>query len=316
LCERVLSAWTKVGEGRIEAAGVELALLNAPPPFSGVYLYQHAMALDLAGQNEAAREAYADAAQSGLYLPPAAVRHADLLVRMGAREDALAMLREVSTQSANAEIDAAAARIAAGASLGLAPLTPARGAAIGLYGLGALYLRDTDTVGGLAAFTLALMLDARFDAARMAFAETQFRLEHYEDARAALAGISADSPYAANAAMSEAWALIDQGASDEAVARAEAGAAGGSPRSLRALGEIYGRAGRYAEAVALYDRLIASVGADADWRLFFARGAAHHQLDDWDGRIFLGRSRRAAERRPGADPEGRRLAAQQRRHHR
>ena len=52
------------------------------------------MALDYAGRQDEALAAYASAQDGGLWIPDAIERHADLLVRRGARDQAVALLGE------------------------------------------------------------------------------------------------------------------------------------------------------------------------------------------------------------------------------
>ncbi|MBC7768647.1 MAG: tetratricopeptide repeat protein, partial [Phycisphaerales bacterium] len=159
------------------------------------------------------------------------------------------------------------------------PLTPARAAAIGLYGVSAILQQEADYTNSLASLSLALMLDPGFDGARLAFAQQQARLGHVDTSRATLAAIPASSPYAASARMMESWVLLEAGAEDEAIALAQANAAAGDVRAQRALADMYRNLDRHAEAEPIYSALVDQ--NPRDWRLYFARGAARERLGRW-----------------------------------
>lgn len=276
---RIMTVWAKAGEGRTDDALADLSRLTAPRPFSGVFVYQQALALDLAGRNEAALAAYTRARGEGLWLPPGLVRQADLLLRLGRRDDALALLEELAGDSSNPEIEAALQRVRGGANLDLPQLTAARGAALGLYGLGALLSREAESDAGLVVLGLSRMLDPSLEAARVAFAEAQRDTGQNEAARATLSAVPAASPYAETARLMSAWILRDEGREDDALASARAAADTGGRRAQIAHADLLRSFERYSDAEPIYSRLI-DEGA-ADWRLYFARGATRERLGRW-----------------------------------
>ncbi|HYD86464.1 MAG TPA: tetratricopeptide repeat protein [Vitreimonas sp.] len=278
LVARMLLVWARTGEGRVDDVTVDLAPLAQIRPYGGLFAYQQAMALDYAGRREEALSAYETALQGGLWLPAGIERHADLLVRMGDRENAIRLL-SAEVNRPNPALMAALERVQAGSAAAAEPLTPARGAAIGLYGISAVFLQESDSTNGLAALTLALMLDPAFDGARLAFAQQQTRIGHIDAARRMLASVSADSPYHGSARVMESWALLDSGAEAEAIALAQANAESGDTRATRTLADMYRNLGRYDEAEPIYTRLIAQHGDD--WRLYFARANARERLGRW-----------------------------------
>jgi tetratricopeptide (TPR) repeat protein len=278
LIARMMQVWAQAAGGRVDDVIVDLAPLASIRPYGGLFAYQQAMALDYAGRNEEAIATYAAAADSGSFLPPAIARHADLLVRMDRRDEALALL-ERDTNATNPALVAGRGRLLAGQPIDTQRLTTARGAAVGLYGLAAIFHQEGDATNALAALTLALMLDPQLDAAHLMFAQVQSALGHPELARAALARIPSASPYASSARVMDAWTLIDEGRSDEAVAMTRAAGEAGDMRAKRALADMYRNLQRYDEAEPIYTELIAS--APNDWRLYFSRGAALDRLGRW-----------------------------------
>ncbi|MGE3929889.1 MAG: tetratricopeptide repeat protein [Hyphomonadaceae bacterium] len=276
LTARMLLTWALTGEGQPGDSDVDLGRLLNVRPYGALFAYQQALSLDYGGRTEEALAAYAAAADGGLWMPPAVERHADLLARLGRRDEAIALLTTGPQQTPNIALEAALARYQATQQVAQAALTPARGAAIGLNGLAIVFLQERDTTRALVTLTLALMLDPELDAARINYADAQMDLDHYDEAEAALGRIGADSPYGQSARAMEAWLLIDRGREEEALAMARASAESGAPRALRALGDIYRRLERYEEADAVYTRLLET--SPDDWRLLFARGAAREQL--------------------------------------
>lgn len=274
LTARMLLTWARTGEGRVDDVTVELQQMSSVRPYGGLFAFQQAMALDYAGRSDEALAAYATAENGGLWLPSGVERHADLLLRAGRRDEAAALLQSFA-QRQNPSLEAALARGGAASER----LTPANGAAVGLYGLAVIYLQENDSTNGLATLTLALMLDPQLDAARLAFAEEQSDLSHYAEARAALSRVPATSPYAVSARVMEALILAEQQQQSEAIALAQSTAETGDIRARRALADIYRRFQRYSDAEPLYNQLISE--QPGDWRLYFSRGVARERLQRW-----------------------------------
>ncbi len=279
LIARVMRVWARAGQRNVQDIDADLRPLMVIRPFGALFQYQQAMALDYAGRNGDALGAYQTAASLGMWLPPAIERNADLIARQGSREQAIQLLATPDNLT-NPALAAAVERLRAGQSAAAAPLTPARGAAVGLHGLAAIYLQEHDTSNGLAALTLALMLDPANDAARLAFAQAQSDLHHGDLARRILHQVDPRSPYAASARTMEAWTLVAENRNDDAIALARTAAADGGVAAKQALADIYRATHHDAEAEAVYSELIAAY--PDDWHLWFARGAARVRLERVD----------------------------------
>lgn len=280
LTARMLYVWARTGQGRLDEVRVDLAPFASIRPYGSLLAYQQALALDYAGRGQEALAAYELAARSGMFLPQAIERHADLLARMGRREGALRLIDEVADRQ-NPALAAAHARLSEGAAASLAPLTPSVGAAISLYGLAAIYFEEFDSESGLAALTIAQMLDPEDGASRLAFAHHQNRLGNAELAQEALARVPETSAYAPSARDLNAWIVFERGDKEAALALARANAASGDRRALRSLADMYRNLGRYAEAEAAYTTLIER--QPDDWRVHFSRGAARERQGDYVG---------------------------------
>lgn len=275
---RMVANWAEAGQGRSTDIAADLAPLASIRPYGGLFGYQQALVLDYSGQQREALAAYAAAAQGGLWLPNGVARHADLLMRTGARDQAMALLNAESN-AGNPALVAMRRQIEAGEPAALDRLTPARGAAAAAYGLSAIFRQEHDTTNSLTALTLALMLDPNFDGARLALAQQQSELGHIGVARRVLSEVAASSPYSTSARTLEAWIVYDNGDEAGGIALAQDVAASGDIRARRALGDMYRGARRFEEAEPIYTALITE--QPNEWRSYFARGAAREQLGRW-----------------------------------
>lgn len=278
-----LSAWTVAGRGRTDAA---VALLDNDPasPLNGYMALQRAMIFDRAGRLDDALAGYEAADAGGLRSPQARVLQARLLERMGRRKDALSLVARGVTTSG---LDRAEhARIEQGRAA--RPLqTPEQGAAIGLLTLSSLLIGQAPADLATPYLTLALALDPTLDAARVAYAEAlqgdeEIRETTRDAALRVLDDVAEGSPYASMALVQRAYILDDLGREDDALAAARVAAQDGDPLAQRALGDLYRRADRFADAEAIYDRLITASPDHSDWRLMFARAAMRERLGRWD----------------------------------
>ncbi|MES1202334.1 MAG: tetratricopeptide repeat protein [Pseudomonadota bacterium] len=279
LAQHVLLLWARTGEGHLQEGFSQIGEAASAEPFTGLFAYQRAMALDYAGRTTEALAVYQEAEHGGLWLPSGIERHADLLARTGAKDQALEILRRADGRENNPVLAADARRLTEHGALDLSPLTPARGAAIGLYGASAILLQQSEAADGLAAITLALMLDPGLDSARLSYAEAQVNLGHSAEAREALSHISENSVLSESARVMDAWVLLGEGKVQDAIDLARNNAQGGGLRARRALADIERSSGRYADAEPLYTALVAE--QPNDWKLYFARGAARERLHRW-----------------------------------
>ena len=277
-----LSAWSFAARGRTDAA---LALLAADTetPLGPLLSLQRAMMLDRAGRNAEALAAYKASEAGGLRTPTARILQARLLERMGRRDEALALLDASGDQTvlnarerARIESAARAPRLERAES----------GAAISLMTLASLLAGQAPADLVTPYLTLALRLDPKLDAARLVFAETiQAEAEGGDEALGAalriLEGVPESSPLATLALVRKAFILRALERDEDALQAAMAAVAqADTPTAQRALGDLYRSLRRYAEAEAIYDRLV-KAGAGDDWRLLFARGAMRERLGRW-----------------------------------
>jgi tetratricopeptide (TPR) repeat protein len=147
----------------------------------------------------------------------------------------------------------------------------------------------------------ALILDRRYDRARIALADALSQEGAHAEARRALAAIPSTGPFAREARSTEVAVLARAGGGDAAVAVATAlsSGPGSSGQDARLLGDLLTEQGRFAEAAASYATAIEREereGEPADWRLLLQRGAALEQAGRWDEALPV--LRRAVEAAP------------------
>lgn len=278
---RTMEVWMLVGRKDTDEAIANLAPLTSIRPYGALFLYQQAMAMELAGRNDISLVTYGAAARGEMFLPPAVERHVDALVRAGRGDEARELLAHVNAARGNVALEALAARLDGGANAGLRALTPARASAVGLYGFAAILMQqEYNAEGGLIALTLALILDPDLDAGRLMFAEGHADDGRYDLARRALARVPASSPYAQSARIMESRMILQGGEEEAAIASARANADTGAPRARRALADMYVSLDRYGDAEPIYSSLLDE--DNANWRLHFARGAARERLGRWE----------------------------------
>lgn len=279
LSASLLRSWAEAGAGHAAAATLDLDQVSGLRPYGAVLAYQQGLVLDYLHRDNEALSAFAVAEDGGLWLAPAVERHADLLARTGSTEEAISLLNTSPSRNDSEALTQDLERLRADGRVTERALTPSRGAAISLFGLGAVFLQERDEARGLAAMTLALMLDPDLDPARLSFAQAQSELGHYEEARAALAQVHSASPYHLGAQIMTAWVLKEEGREPEALALAQQISAQGE-RGRRVLADMYRSLRQYPEAETLYSQLIAA-GATSEWRLYYYRAAVRERLGRW-----------------------------------
>ncbi|MBI1252307.1 MAG: tetratricopeptide repeat protein [Alphaproteobacteria bacterium] len=278
IAAQTLRIWVEAGAGDANAAALGFERLSAPRPFDGVVAYQRAMALQMAGDASGARDAYARARASGIWLAPAALHEVDLY------EDAdqvTALYADWPLRLRDPALENALSAKRAGAVPQSPRLSAERAAAIGLYGLAALIIQDPDPSRGQSLLTLSLALAPDLDPARLQYAEGLRGQERYAEARAALAQVPQISPYFASARAATAWLLRREGRDEEALAMArDTLARDGNRLSLMTVADLQRSLEQWDAADAAYTQLIDSIETEqsSDWTLYFSRGAARERL--------------------------------------
>ncbi len=271
------------------AAGDWKTALAMPTPrgdrmTDDITLMTNAMLLErrrhYANADEAFRKLLADADGSGLYT----IAYGGFLERRGRRADALALYQaSLKGDSASAQMKDALARVQAGKPAPPQP-TIAQGAAQALLGPTVVLLSEKQPELGLAYLRLVLRLDPTRDeawvlvgdalvsaddttAAREAYGHPQPGSPEFIDARARLITTYDDSP-ADNP-------LVLQIAQDTVKS------APGDDDALTLLADALRINEQYAASAKVLDQLIADQGDKASWQLYYMRGVALEQANQW-----------------------------------
>lgn len=131
----------------------------------------------------------------------------------------------------------------------------------------------------------ALYLDSDLAPARLAQAEALFAQDRGDEAVRSLALVKPGSPWRADAQMQAAQTLLRMDRADEAGGMVLEASRSNRREILGRAADFYGATGGYAEAVALYDRIIAMDAAAGmkSWQVIYARAMALNAAGDWQG---------------------------------
>ena len=290
----LMSAWARLGDGKGDEALAALDKLAGPEWYDLFVAYHRALIAERAGETEAARAAFAAAADnlsaagaaSETYLR-ALEAEAGFLARAGERDAALAVLDKAESFAAGRlTIQALRARIKDGRAA--APLVPdARaGAAEALLNLATALNRS----GGESFVRLYLHYAAALlpqsDAILIQLAGIAEQQGDAEGAISFYEKIATSSPMKRIAELQLGLNLADLKRHDEAITHLKAALARDESdmRAYLSLGGVYASQENYRAAADLYDRAVTRLGepAPADWNIFYQRGIAHERLKEWD----------------------------------
>jgi tetratricopeptide (TPR) repeat protein len=282
-----LIAWSMAGRGQFDAALAHLRPLAEGGRFRALNALHAALIADLGNRGREAeryvRLALADQPEPTLRL---ALLTASILHRNGRVAEAARLLDRLA--ESHDELAMAALEPARSVSLlnrGIG--SPAEGIAEAYVALGsALRGQELEEMPMLLA-RLAVRLRPGFAPALLLLGDLLTEADQPTLALEALAGIAANDPLAATAALRRAGLLdrLDRLPEAEALSRNVAEALPTLPQPLMRLGDMLRRRGRFAEAVAAYDGAIARLGPAQphDWPLIYARGIARERSGDWPG---------------------------------
>ncbi|MEO0753682.1 MAG: tetratricopeptide repeat protein [Pseudomonadota bacterium] len=240
-----------------------------------------------AGEDDRALATFNRLDASGPRLAMATEAQARLLASAGRADEARARLasfrQDVGPHPVLAELDRS---IAAGKPVSAPRLTTLQGAALGIYGPAAALAARTDSDLPAAYFVLALELDPSLDVARTLWADALDRNGRRDEAVSVLRAVPESSAFFPTAQGQLAWALRQSGDDEGALAIARAALETHPDRDLKVqLSELLVSMVRDDDAERLLTEIIdedAERGR-ADWRMFFARGAARERMGNWAG---------------------------------
>ena len=285
LADGLTRAWARLGQGRMDQALSAFDEVIETPGLSGFGLYHKALALAVAGDLSAAEAILAAAPENGLPLSRQVVTaHARILGRLDRHEEALALLDRVGR--GDAILGALRTRLAQDPDATLDDVTTA------VEGLSDLYVSVAGALGNETpgAFALlyaraALALDPDRVEALLVTAQLLERAGRMDLAQQAYAEVPEDHPAHVTAELGRAAALRRAGEPGRALEVLEqlSRAAPELAEVQVAIGDLQRARGDVAAAEAAYSAALDLAGEDAAWWLYYMRGIARHEQDDWPG---------------------------------
>jgi tetratricopeptide (TPR) repeat protein len=208
--------------------------------------------------------------------------YGEFLERRGRRADALALYdAALKGDPSNTMLSQARARAAAGKP----PPEPTlvQGAARSLLASGAIYLSEKQPELGLSYLRLVLWLDPTRDEAWLMVGDTFEAAGDHDAAREAYGELKPGQPEFVNARVRlvATYDQPDQVGQALAIAEDTAKAAPDDVEAQSLLAESLRDSERYAESAAVMDKVIATLGAHANWQLYYMRAAALTECDQW-----------------------------------
>ena len=210
----------------------------------------------------------------------AILTYGGFLERRGRRLDAVALYEAALGVGSSPEVAAAKARAAAGRPAPPAP-TLRQGAAQALLAPTATMIAAKQNQIALAYLRLLLRLDPDRDDAWVMVGDIMQAGGDTQSARAAYSRPKASSADYIDAQGKLAWTYEQADDHATALKIATAAAAAGDPDAQLTLADLLRANERYADSVAILDKLIKDAPAP-DWRLYFGRAVALEKLDRWN----------------------------------
>ncbi len=283
LLDGLLKGWAIFGQGKMSDAVAAFAEVAATEDFASFAYYHEALALALVGDFEAADSILSGENYGPLTLSPRGIEaHAQVLIQLDRREDALALIDATQQQRFSAELLALKDLIQSDAEIAFDFVTsPQEGAAEVLYNM-ALIVNGRAAVESVLIYArMAQHLAPDHVATLLLTAELLEEIDQYDLATEAYAKVPLDHPSFFMAEMGRADALY---ADDHKEAAVEVLAALSKSHSDIVLvhaahGDMLSRVRRDDEAVEAYTKSIEqrdTIDRSA-WPIFYARGIVHER---------------------------------------
>jgi len=279
----LLIAWAQQGAGRTTAALATLQPALEEPRFRGVMALHAALIADLGGfKPDAARLYQAAQAEYGSLN----IRLGQILASWQARQGNLEEAQRIVRDMVGVNGDMALARTALEADVAeLAVRNATDGIAETYLAMAATLRQQNANDSAQLLLRLALDLRSDFTAARLLLADIQEAGKRTSAAIATLASVAPSDPLAPIVVLRRASLLDSMGQEAEAdrMLKALAEQHPDRPEPLVQIADNLRLRGRFAEAVAVYDRAVARIGTPtrANWPLFYERGVALERAGEW-----------------------------------
>lgn len=287
LIQELFTAWSFVGEGRMDDA---LAILDKgvnQSVFSPFYIVNRATVNDLSGRTEQAAKDYIEAlrATGGRSLR-IVQNYGSFLERQGRTQEAEALyLGFLSGVPDNQVIGDALERVRAGKAAPPLVQNALQGAADAIYAPASYLVQERALDLPIVYLQLALYLDPGFDIARTLLGDLLERGRRWQDAIRAYAAVPPSSGLYHNAQVKIAFNLDHLGQTDKAV-NVLRGLLRRNPKNaelLVAVGDMLRQRARFADSVKYYNRAIVLLNPPeaAYWSVYYSRGVSLEQMKKW-----------------------------------
>ena len=279
----LLVAWAQAGANRTAAALETLRPLLDNPRLRAIAALHSGLIADLGGQNADAEWFYGQAkAEFG----GANLRLGTALASWQARRGNAAEARRIVDEMTAGPGELSLSRGGLEASVNRRPVASAADGIAEVYlavGAGVQQQREAETAQVLLQLAVAMRPD--LTAARLLVSDMLAASKHPRQALDALAPVASSDPLAPTVRLHQAVLQDALGQPDEAIRLLEELASAYPARAepLAQEADILRTKGRFADAVAVYDRAIARLGTPsrANWPLFYARGIAYERGGTW-----------------------------------
>ncbi len=289
LFDSLIHAWAQLGRGDMEAASSSFEAIAENEDFASFAHYQQALALAMVGDFEAADEIFSGARFGALTLSPRGIEaHAQVLVQLDRRDDALDLLDAALDGNRSPELGALRSRISAGENIPYDFVTTAQdGAAEVYFNLAAILSGRAAPQTVLIYVRLAEHLRPDHVQSSIMAAEMLTELDQYELAVLSYGRVPTDHPSYALAELGRAEALYTDDRSETALEVLDALTRSHSDNAIvhSAYGEMLAREERNAEAIDAYTRSLELRDQDhfSSWPVFYRRGIVREQMKDYTG---------------------------------
>ncbi|MEM8848988.1 MAG: tetratricopeptide repeat protein [Pseudomonadota bacterium] len=288
LLNGLLRGWVAAAEGDIPGAEAALDDLAGRRGFETIARQQQAYIRAMAGNFQGAQEILSGDAFGPLNLTTrSAFAHAQVLIELDRRDDALQLLASANAAGNSPMLQDLAGRIAADEAISWDFITaPVQGMAESYFTLAAILAGETSPTFTLLNARAATALQPDHVDALILVGELLESQGQYDLASDVLAQVPRDDPSFFGAEITRAEILLADGRDDASVEvlRALTRSHPDEQAVWTAYGDVLRRLERFELSADAYDRAIAMIEEDTprDWFLYYARGISRERTGTWD----------------------------------
>lgn len=287
LTSSLLTAWSYAGEGNQQQALKALDRLDQTEAFANFKLYHSALIADLLRNPIRAEAAYKEALQNNSRALRVVQAYGNFLLRNKRTSDALKVFEDYRKDGQGSIlIDSVIADVKAGKPPRPFIRDAVAGASEALFSLASVMTDDQSLTVALMYTQLALSLPGDKPMQQTLLGDVLADLKKYDLANRAYGDVPDSSPLLMNSQLNMAINLQRLEKSDEAISILEKllQAEPANYDALTTLGNVYRVTEKYDKAADAYSRAIATLTPPTkdNWRVFYHRGIAYHQLEQWE----------------------------------